>query len=134
MLQAHRDQARVVLGDGEDVAGGDVRRLAHREVDVHQRAVAHPALRGPVQERPALLVETGVDPGARRRMAGQHHARNPLGVPCPVGVEPDHLDAIGHFYLPTHVPPHFDWLNSGQRFTLAEFHAIWRDVAYFLFR
>jgi triacylglycerol lipase len=46
----------------------------------------------------------------------------------------DHLDAIGHFYQPTHVPPHFDWLNSGQRFTLTEFHAIWRDVAYFLFR
>jgi triacylglycerol lipase len=46
----------------------------------------------------------------------------------------DHLDAIGHFYLPTHVPPHFDWLNSGQRFTLAEFQRIWQDVARFLFR
>ncbi len=46
----------------------------------------------------------------------------------------DHLDAIGHFYLPSHVPPHFDWLNSGQRFTLDEFERIWFDVARFLFR
>lgn len=45
----------------------------------------------------------------------------------------DHLDAIGHFYLPTNVPPHFDWLNSGQRFTLLEFQSIWRDVARFIF-
>ncbi|HWE29277.1 MAG TPA: hypothetical protein VHB97_14810 [Polyangia bacterium] len=45
----------------------------------------------------------------------------------------DHLDAIGHFYLPSHVPPHFDWLNSGQRFTLEEFESIWHDVARFLF-
>ncbi len=46
----------------------------------------------------------------------------------------DHLDAIGHFYLPTHVPPHFDWLNSGQRFTLEEFERIWRETARFVFR
>ena len=46
----------------------------------------------------------------------------------------DHLDAIGHFYLPSHVPPHFDWLNSGQRFTLDAFQRIWHDVARFLFR
>ena len=45
----------------------------------------------------------------------------------------DHLDAIGHFYLPTHVPPHFDWLNSGARFTLGEFERIWHDVARFVF-
>lgn len=46
----------------------------------------------------------------------------------------DHLDAIGHFYLPTHVPPHFDWLNSGANFTLEEFEGIWNDVARYLFR
>jgi triacylglycerol lipase len=46
----------------------------------------------------------------------------------------DHLDAIGHFYLPTHVPPHFDWLNSGQKFTLEAFERIWSDVARFVFR
>jgi hypothetical protein len=45
----------------------------------------------------------------------------------------DHLDAIGHFYLPTHVPPHFDWLNSGARFTLEEFERIWIDVARYIF-
>ena len=46
----------------------------------------------------------------------------------------DHLDAIGHFYMPSHVPPHFDWLNSGQRFTLAEFQRIWHDVARYVLR
>jgi hypothetical protein len=46
----------------------------------------------------------------------------------------DHLDAIGHFYLPTHVPPHYDWLNSGANFTLDEFRRIWNDVARYLFR
>ncbi len=45
----------------------------------------------------------------------------------------DHLDAIGHFYLPQHVPPHFDWLNSGARFSLGEFERIWHDVADFMF-
>lgn len=45
----------------------------------------------------------------------------------------DHLDAIGHFYLPQHVPPHFDWLNSGTRFSLADFEHIWRDVGDFMF-
>ena len=44
----------------------------------------------------------------------------------------DHLDAIGHFYLPSHVPPHFDWLNSGTRFSMADFEHIWRDVGEFL--
>jgi triacylglycerol lipase len=46
----------------------------------------------------------------------------------------DHLDAIGHFYLPTHVPPHFDWLNSGQGFTRDDFDRIWSDVSRFMFR
>jgi hypothetical protein len=45
----------------------------------------------------------------------------------------DHLDAIGHFYQPANVPPHFDWLNSGQRFTVEDFESIWHDVARFLF-
>ena len=45
----------------------------------------------------------------------------------------DHLDAIGHFYLPSNVPPHFDWLNSGQHFTVEDFESIWHDVARFLF-
>jgi hypothetical protein len=31
------------------------------------------------------------------------------------------------------VPPHFDWLNSGARFSLGEFEQIWHDVADFMF-
>jgi triacylglycerol lipase len=44
----------------------------------------------------------------------------------------DHLDALGHFYLPTHVPPHFDWLNSGASFDLASFEGLWTAVARYL--
>lgn len=45
----------------------------------------------------------------------------------------DHLDVIGHFYLPSHVPGHFDWLNSGSRFQLPAFERLWSDVGRFLF-
>ena len=44
----------------------------------------------------------------------------------------DHLDAIGHFHDPTHVPPHYDWLMSGNDFRRQGFDALWRDVANFL--
>lgn len=44
----------------------------------------------------------------------------------------DHLDVIGHFALPNHVPPHFDWLSSGTGFTLGQFEEVWRGVADFL--
>lgn len=44
----------------------------------------------------------------------------------------DHLDAIGHFLDPEHVPPHYDWLMSGNDFRRPEFEALWRDVADFL--
>lgn len=49
-------------------------------------------------------------------------------------VTADHLDAIGHFHHPTHVPPHFDWLTSGSGFTRKQFLALWEDVARFLAR
>ncbi len=44
----------------------------------------------------------------------------------------DHLDVIGHFYRPTHVPPHFDWLTSGSGFDRAQFERVWREVAAFI--
>jgi hypothetical protein len=44
----------------------------------------------------------------------------------------DHLDALGHFYLPTHVPPHFDWLNSGASFTLPDFARLWTTLTTYL--
>jgi hypothetical protein len=46
--------------------------------------------------------------------------------------EGDHLDVLGHFYLPNHVPPHFDWLNSGAAFTLSAFERMWQDVETFV--
>jgi hypothetical protein len=44
----------------------------------------------------------------------------------------DHLDIIGHFHKPTHVPPHVDWLTSGTGFDREHFEAVWRDVAEFV--
>ena len=44
----------------------------------------------------------------------------------------DHLDVIGHFHHPTHVPPHFDWLTSGSAFTRRQFLALWDEVGRFL--
>ena len=44
----------------------------------------------------------------------------------------DHLDVIGHFHRPTHVPPHVDWLTSGTGFDRGDFEAVWREVAEFL--
>jgi len=41
----------------------------------------------------------------------------------------DHHDVIGHFHLPTHVPPHFDWVASGSGFNRVHFEAVWRDMA-----
>ena len=46
----------------------------------------------------------------------------------------DHLDVIGHFDHPTHVPPHFDWLASGTGFTHRDFERLWRMVAIWLAR
>jgi triacylglycerol lipase len=44
----------------------------------------------------------------------------------------DHLDVIGHFNHPTHVPPHFDWLTSGTGFHREAFDGLWHGVAAFL--
>jgi triacylglycerol esterase/lipase EstA (alpha/beta hydrolase family) len=44
----------------------------------------------------------------------------------------DHLDVIGHFHRPEHVPPHFDWLASGTGFTRRQFERVWRSVTTWL--
>lgn len=44
----------------------------------------------------------------------------------------DHHDVIGHFHMPRHVPPHFDWVASGTGFDRAQFDALWRQVAVYL--
>jgi hypothetical protein len=48
------------------------------------------------------------------------------------GVWADHLDVIGHFHHPTHVPPHFDWLASGTGFTRPQFERLWKKIALWL--
>jgi triacylglycerol lipase len=46
----------------------------------------------------------------------------------------DHLDVIGHFRHPMHVPPHFDWLTSGAGYTRKQFLELWEAVARFVFQ
>lgn len=43
----------------------------------------------------------------------------------------DHLDVIGHFHHPSHIPPHFDWLRSGSDFSREAFERLWSDVVDF---
>ncbi len=44
----------------------------------------------------------------------------------------DHHDVLGHFHLPRHVPPHFDWLASGTGFDRPRFEALWRSALVWL--
>ena len=44
----------------------------------------------------------------------------------------DHLDVIGHFHDPRHVPPHHDWLVSGAHFDRRHFEALWDSVVEFM--
>jgi hypothetical protein len=48
-------------------------------------------------------------------------------------VRADHLDVIGHFHDPSHVPPHLDWLTTGSGFTRKHFESVWRRVTDFLY-
>jgi triacylglycerol lipase len=43
----------------------------------------------------------------------------------------DHLDVIGHFDCPEHLPPHVDWLATQSKFSRSAFEALWGDVANF---
>lgn len=44
----------------------------------------------------------------------------------------DHLDVIGHFDAPKHVPPHLDWLATGSRFSRTQFDEVWSRVVDFM--
>jgi hypothetical protein len=44
----------------------------------------------------------------------------------------DHLDVIGHFDDPEHLPPHTDWIHTGAKFDRAQFEAMWTSVARFV--
>jgi hypothetical protein len=44
----------------------------------------------------------------------------------------DHLDVIGHFDDPDHLPPHTDWIHTGSKFDRAQFEAMWTSVARFI--
>jgi triacylglycerol lipase len=46
----------------------------------------------------------------------------------------DHLDVIGHFDGPDHVPPHRDWITTHSGFDRAQFEALWMKVAAYVAR
>ncbi|MCC7387073.1 MAG: triacylglycerol lipase [Deltaproteobacteria bacterium] len=46
----------------------------------------------------------------------------------------DHLDTIGHFDQPDHLPPHYDWIATGTGFNRHAFEDLWHDVAQWLLR
>jgi triacylglycerol lipase len=44
----------------------------------------------------------------------------------------DHLDIIGHFDDPRHVPPHVDWISTQSGVDRSQFEALWGAVAGFI--
>jgi triacylglycerol lipase len=90
-----------------------------------------PALLAP--QRDALAAAFGAVPG-RRDNDGIVPSLSQVWGEVIRAVWADHLDVIGHFHHPTHVPPHFDWLTSGSGTTRKDFLATWAAVASFLFQ
>jgi hypothetical protein len=94
-----------------------------------------PADRAPTlsdAQRAALRRGFGAEPG-RRANDGIVPTVSQVRGEVVRAVWADHLDVIGHFKHPTHVPPHFDWLTSGSGFSRREFLSVWDDVARFMF-
>jgi triacylglycerol lipase len=89
-----------------------------------------PALLGP--QRDALAAAFGAVPG-RRDNDGIVPSLSQVWGEVIRAVWADHLDVIGHFHHPTHVPPHFDWLTSGSGHSRKDFLATWSAVASFIF-
>jgi hypothetical protein len=80
----------------------------------------------------AKLREAFVRPVDRRANDGIVPTSSQLWGEVIAGVWADHLDVVGHFHHPTHVPPHFDWLASGTGFTLPQFERLWKKIALWL--
>jgi hypothetical protein len=103
---------------------------------VNQVAARFPADRLPVLQdgqRAAITDAYGSLPG-RRANDGIVPTLSQVWGQVIGAIWADHLDVIGHFPHPTHVPPHFDWLTSGSGYTRAAFLATWDAVASFLFQ
>jgi triacylglycerol lipase len=83
--------------------------------------------------RSAIRRDLGADPGRTDNDGIVPTVSQPWGELIRA-VTADHLDTIGHFRHPTHVPPHFDWLTSGSAFTRKQFLSLWDEVARFLLR
>jgi triacylglycerol lipase len=104
-------------------------------VCISQLAARVPADRTPplaMEQWLALKSAFGEYPG-RRSNDGIVPTLNQVWGQVIRGAWGDHLDVIGHFHHPTHVPPHFDWLTSGSGFARPDFVGIWDAVAAFMF-
>jgi hypothetical protein len=47
-------------------------------------------------------------------------------------VQADHLDVIGHFDDPDHLPPHRDWITTQSGFRRPDFEEVWSKIATFV--
>ena len=105
-------------------------------VCVGQLAGRVPADRVPTLSEPqraALRAAFGSEPG-RRANDGIVPSLSQVWGDVIRATWGDHLDVIGHFDHPTHVPPHFDWLTSGSGHDRKEFLATWEAIASYMFR
>jgi hypothetical protein len=102
---------------------------------ISRLAAGFPAERAALgaEHRAALRRDLGSEPDRRANDGIVPTLSQPWGEVIRA-VTADHLDTIGHFHHPSHVPPHFDWLTSGSGFTRKHFLGLWEDVARFMLR
>jgi hypothetical protein len=103
-------------------------------VALHRVASRTPAARAPVltPEQRKVLYQAYRRPTDHRANDGMVPTLSQVRGDMLAAVWADHLDIIGHFHRPSHVPPHIDWLTSGTGFDREHFEAVWREVAEFV--
>jgi triacylglycerol lipase len=129
--QARQPGIRSALGAGFSTYGQATHALY---VGLYRIASGTPRKKEPpltIDQAKPLRLAYGRLPDARAN-DGMVPTRSQIWGDVIRAVWADHLDVIGHFNLPTHVPPHFDWLTSGTGFTRAQFEELWTAVATFI--
>jgi hypothetical protein len=92
------------------------------------RTATAPAVRLAPAQAAALRAAYGALPGANAN-DGVVPTLSQVWGEVLYAARADHLDVLGHFDHPDHVPPHFDWLATGTGFDRLGFLDLWDAVA-----
>lgn len=94
---------------------------------VARTATPAPARLAPAQTA-ALSEAYGILPGPEAN-DGVVPTRSQVWGDVLYAASADHLDVLGHFDDPHHLPPHFDWLTTASGFDRESFLDLWEAVA-----